>query len=90
VESPWDVQEVIGTIAFFVLLIGLVFSLIWRGAFIRRAHLQYKSDDRYKELAAKTEETQAELVEQLKAIGDRLARIEASNASIEDTLKVVE
>ncbi|MCC3763066.1 hypothetical protein K3N28_08280 [Glycomyces sp. TRM65418] len=89
-ESAWEFQEVIGTVGFFVLLIGVVFSLIWRSAFIKRVKLQHRHDDRYNELAAKAEEGQAALAEQLKAIDERLARIEASNVSIENTLKVVE
>jgi hypothetical protein len=89
-ENAWEFQEVIGTIGFFVLLIGVVFSLIWRSAFLKRAKLQHQHDDRYQELAAKAEATQAQLAEQLKAIDERLARIEAANASIERTLTVVE
>lgn len=87
-EHEWP--EVIGTIGFFALLIGVVLSLIWRSAFIKRVRLQYKHDDQYRALAAKAEETQTRLAEQLALVNDRLARIEAGNASIEQTLKVVE
>jgi hypothetical protein len=87
-EHEWP--EVIGTVGLFALLIGVVLSLIWRSAFIKRVKLQYKHDDRYRELAVKAEESQARLAEQLAAVNERLARIEAGNASIEQTLKVVE
>lgn len=87
-EHEWP--EVIGTIGFFALLIGVVLSLIWRSAFIKRVKLQYKHDDQYRALAAKAEESQTRLAEQLALVNDRLARIEAGNASIEQTLKVVE
>lgn len=87
-EHEWP--EVIGTIGFFALLIGVVLSLIWRSAFIKRVKLQYRHDDQYRALAANAEATQAKLAEQLALVNDRLARIEAGNASIEQTLKVVE
>jgi hypothetical protein len=87
-EHEWP--EVIGTIGFFALLIGVVLSLIWRSAFIKRVKLQYRHDDQYRALAAKAEESQTRLTEQLALVNDRLARIEAGNASIEQTLKVVD
>jgi hypothetical protein len=87
-EHEWP--EVIGTIGFFALLIGVVLSLIWRSAFIKRVKLQYRHDDQYRALAEKAEESQTRLAEQLALVNDRLARIEAGNASIEQTLKVVE
>jgi hypothetical protein len=87
-EHEWP--EVIGTIGLFALLIGVVLSLIWRSAFIKRVKLQYKHEDQYRALAVKAEESQAKVAEQLAAVNERLARIEAGNASIEQTLKVVE
>ncbi|GAA2146776.1 hypothetical protein [Glycomyces algeriensis] len=87
-EHEWP--EVIGAIGMFALLIGVVLSLIWRSAFIKRVKLQYRHDDQYKELAAKAQEGQVKIAEQLAVVNERLARIEAGNASIEETLKVVE
>ena len=88
--SGHEWPEVIGAIGIFTLMNGVVLSLIWRSAFIKRVKLQYQHDDRYKELAAKAEATQARLAEQLEALNERLARVEAGNASIEETLKVVD
>ena len=87
-EHEW--QEVIGTIGMFVLLITVVISLIWRSAFIKRAKLQGAQDDRYLKLAERSDENQARTAEQLAALNERLARLETSSASIEETLKVVE
>ncbi|MBO3732063.1 hypothetical protein [Glycomyces niveus] len=87
-EHEWP--EVIGAIGVFALLIGVVLSLIWRSAFIKRVKLQYRHDERYKELAAKAEESQVRVAEQLAVLNERLARLETSSASIEETLKVVE
>ncbi|HEX2144098.1 MAG TPA: hypothetical protein VHG10_06290 [Glycomyces sp.] len=88
--SGHEWPEVIGAIGLFTLMNGVVLSLIWRSAFIKRVKLQYRHDDQYKELAAKAEQTQAKLAEELTAVNQRLTRIEAGNASIEETLKVVE
>ena len=87
-EHEWP--EVIGTVGFFALLLGVVLSLIWRSAFIKRVKLQYRHDDQYQRLAAKAEESQARLADELAQVNERLTRIEAGNASIEQTLKVVE
>ena len=54
---------VIGAIGMFALLIGVVLSLIWRSAFIKRVQLQYRHDDKYKKLAAKAEESQVRVAE---------------------------
>jgi hypothetical protein len=89
-ENTWEFQEVIGTVGFFILIISIVLSLIWRKTLLKRAQIVHGQGRQYQELAAKTEEGQARIAEQLKALDDRLARIEAANASIEQTLKVVE
>jgi septal ring factor EnvC (AmiA/AmiB activator) len=89
-DSPYDWQEIIGTTALFTLLITVVLSLIWRKAFIKRAEMQIRQDDKYKQLAQRADERQTEIAQQLAALNERLARIETSNASIEETLKVVE
>jgi septal ring factor EnvC (AmiA/AmiB activator) len=89
-DSPYDWQEIIGTTAVFTLLITVVLSLIWRKAFIKRAEMQIRQDDKYKQLAQRADERQTEIAQQLAALNERLARIETSNASIEETLKVVE
>jgi hypothetical protein len=88
--SPYDWQEVIGTIALFFLFISVVLSLIWRGAFLKRLKLQHAHDDRYLQIAERSEEQQAKIAEQLEALNARVARLEASTDSIEQTLKVVE
>jgi septal ring factor EnvC (AmiA/AmiB activator) len=89
-DSPYDWQEIIGTTALFTLLITVVLSLIWRKAFLKRAEMQIRQDDEYKQLAQRADERQTEIAQQLAALNERLARIETSNASIEETLKVVE
>ncbi|GAA2151610.1 hypothetical protein [Glycomyces lechevalierae] len=89
-DSPYDWQEIIGTTALFTLLITVVLSLIWRKAFLKRAEMQIRQDDEYKKLAQRADERQTEIAQQLAALNERLARIETSNASIEETLKVVE
>lgn len=89
-DSPYDWQEIIGTTALFTLLITVVLSLIWRKAFLKRAEMQIRRDDEYKQLAQRADERQTEIAQQLAALNERLARIETSNASIEETLKVVE
>jgi septal ring factor EnvC (AmiA/AmiB activator) len=89
-DSPYDWQEIIGTTALFTLLITVVLSLIWRKAFLKRAEMQIRQDDEYKQLAQRADERQTEIARQLAALNERLARIETSNASIEETLKVVE
>jgi septal ring factor EnvC (AmiA/AmiB activator) len=89
-DSPYDWQEIIGTTALFTLLITVVLSLIWRKAFLKRAEMQIRQDDKYKQLAQRADERQTEIAQQLAALNERLARIETSNASIEETLKVVE
>lgn len=88
--SPYDWQEVIGTVGMFVLLITIVLTLLWRKAFLKKAEMQIALDDRYKKLAERADEHQAAIAEQLAALNERVARLEASNASIEETLKVVE
>jgi hypothetical protein len=88
--SPYDWQEVIGTIGMFVLLITVVLSLIWRSALLKRTRLQHAHEDRFLELAERSNELQARTAEQLQTLNARLARLETSNASIEETLKVVE
>lgn len=88
--SPYDWQEIIGTIGLFTLLITVVLSLMWRKAFLKRAEMQIRQDDRYRKLAERADEHQAKIAEQLEALNERLARVEAGNASIEETLKVVE
>lgn len=89
-DSPYDWQEIIGTVGLFTLLITVVLSLIWRKTFIKRAEMQIRQDDRYKKLAERADEHQAELAQQLAALNERIARIETSSAGIEQTLKVVE
>jgi septal ring factor EnvC (AmiA/AmiB activator) len=89
-DSPYDWQEIIGTTALFTLLITVVLSLIWRKAFLKRAEMQIRRDDEYKQLAQRADERQTGIAQQLAALNERLARIETSNASIEETLKVVE
>lgn len=89
-DSPYDWQEIIGTTALFTLLITVVLSLIWRKAFLKRAEMQIRRDDEYKQIAQRADERQTEIAQQLAALNERLARIETSNASIEETLKVVE
>jgi hypothetical protein len=83
-------MDIVGAVGFFVLITAIVVSLIWRKAFLKQAELKYRNGDEYRELAAKAEEGQARLAEQLAAVNERLARIEAGNASIEQTLKVVD
>jgi hypothetical protein len=89
-DSPYDWQEIIGTTGLFTLLITVVLSLIWRKAFLKRAEMQIRQDDEYKKLAERADERQAEIALQLAALNERIARIETSNAAIEETLKVVE
>jgi UDP-N-acetylglucosamine transferase subunit ALG13 len=89
-ESPYDWQEIIGTIGLFTLLISVVLTLMWRKTFLKKAELQIRQDDRYRKLAERADAHQAELAQQLTALNERLARIEAGNAAIEETLKVVE
>ncbi|MEU5153700.1 hypothetical protein [Glycomyces sp. NPDC021274] len=89
-DSPYDWQEIIGTVGLFTLLITVVLSLIWRKTFIKRAEMQIRQDDRYKKLAERADEHQAELAQQLAVLNERIARIETSSAGIEQTLKVVE
>jgi len=88
--SPYDFQEVIGTIGMFVLLITVVLSLIWRGAFLRRTKLQHAHDDRYLKLAERSEEQQAKVIDALTQLNARVAGLETSSAAIEETLKVVD
>lgn len=88
--SPYDWQEVIGTVGLFVLLIAVVLSLIWRNAYLKRERMRHERDDRYLQLAEKVAEQNANLHDQLQAANERLARLETSSASIEQTLKVVE
>jgi septal ring factor EnvC (AmiA/AmiB activator) len=89
-DSPYDWQEIIGTTALFVLLISVVLSLIWRKTFRQRYEMQMKQSKQYQQLAERADERQTEIAQQLAALNERLARIETSNAAIEETLKVVE
>jgi septal ring factor EnvC (AmiA/AmiB activator) len=89
-ESPYDWQEIIGTTGLFVLLISVVLTLMWRKTFRQRYELQMKQSEQYRQLAERADERQTELAQQLAALNERLARLETSNAAIEETLKVVE
>jgi predicted negative regulator of RcsB-dependent stress response len=89
-DSSYDWQEIIGTTALFVLLISVVLSLIWRKTFRQRYEMQMKQSKQYQQLAERADERQTEIAQQLAALNERLARIETSNAAIEETLKVVE
>lgn len=83
-------METIGAIGVFTLIITVILSLIWRSAFLKRTKLQHAHDDRYLALVERSEEQQGNVLEQLQSLNARLARLETSSASIEETLKVVE
>jgi len=89
-ESPYDWQEIIGTTGLFVLLISVVLTLMWRKTFRQRYELQMEQSEKYRQLAERADERQTEIAQQLAALNERLARLETSNAAIEETLKVVE
>ncbi|CAO5250751.1 hypothetical protein [Frankia sp. AgKG'84/4] len=88
--SPWDWQEIIGTIGFFLLIATVITVSIWQLAATRRAKVGMAREGEYRTIADKGVLVHEAIERQLAELGGRLAEMHSRLHALERVLKEVD